>query len=99
MRTVNDVINSHIGYRRSRNRQRRDFIQRVKSVPCADCGASYPPYVMDFDHVSGKKIDKISDMTASSIEKIQAEIAKCEVVCANCHRERTYRRGLTTARK
>lgn len=40
------------------------------------------------------KEDKVSTMIANhlSVEKIMEEINKCDVVCANCHRERTQQR-------
>lgn len=67
-----------------------------KDVPCADCGNRYPFFVMDFDHVFGEKRDTISAMAhtkqvAKSV--LLAEIEKCEVVCSNCHRIRTYNRN------
>ena len=66
-------------------------INTAKSVPCMDCGVSYPPYVMDFDHRDPSlKTTNVSRMKTRSIELIQEEIAKCDVVCANCHRERTH---------
>lgn len=66
----------------------------AKNKPCADCGEKYPPYVMDFDHLPGApKVANVAAMPGAWSEKtILAEIAKCEVVCANCHRERTYQR-------
>jgi hypothetical protein len=66
----------------------------AKNRPCADCGRSYPPYVMDFDHVRGEKVANVSVLVAggASRRRVLAEIAKCEVVCANCHRERTHGR-------
>lgn len=72
--------------RRLRRKKTRDD---AKSVPCADCGIQYPPYVMDFDHVRGEKI-AAPGLLYTQVEAFQIEIAKCEVVCANCHRERTY---------
>jgi hypothetical protein len=58
-----------------------------------DCGIRYPTYVMDFDHIAGKKRTHIAAMRGNfAWDQIAAEIAKCEVVCANCHRERTFRR-------
>ncbi len=61
--------------------------------PCADCGRTYPPYVMEWHHLPGteKKL-VLGDVRGSSHGKkrILAEIAKCELVCANCHRERTF---------
>jgi len=65
-----------------------------KDVSCADCGRRYPPYVMDFDHVRGKKAMNVARMVNQrrSLKKIREEIAKCEVVCSNCHRIRTWTR-------
>lgn len=67
---------------------------RAKEKPCADCGIQYPHYVMDFDHVSGSKVANVSDLISSGVpaRKIVTEIEKCEVVCANCHRIRTWSR-------
>lgn len=50
---------------------------------------------MDFDHVSGQKKFNLSAAANKmrSLMAVEDEIAKCEVVCANCHRERTYRRS------
>lgn len=57
-----------------------------------DCEVSYPSYVMDFDHVRGIKFKEISQMcrAAFRIEKIPEEIEKCDLVCSNCHRVRTF---------
>ena len=63
------------------------------STPCADCGEQYPHYVMDFDHVRGKKLKDVADMPGGyGWAKIEKEIAKCDVVCSNCHRQRTWER-------
>lgn len=72
-----------------------DWLSEMKNAPCSDCGKKYPPYAMDFDHVRGEKIHNISNLvnSASTIEQIKVEIEKCELVCANCHRIRTYKRG------
>ena len=81
---------------RDRDRRLDELINSYKAQPCADCGESYPPYVMDFDHGDGAdKEEKISTMRRRrmAFAKIIAEIEKCEVVCANCHRERTNRRS------
>lgn len=50
---------------------------------------------MDFDHLDpSSKLANISQMVIKNreIAEILAEAKKCEVVCANCHRERTHRR-------
>lgn len=72
----------------------RAYIREAKDRPCADCSIRYPWYVMDFDHVRGKKVSDISRMVArrATLAAVKAEVAKCEVVCSNCHRARTYER-------
>lgn len=77
-----------------RNKERINEIRR--STPCTDCGLSWPHYVMDFDHVQGGKIGNVMVMVnkGESWRRLEAEIAKCELVCANCHRKRTYERLL-----
>ena len=72
----------------------RSVINKLKHVPCIDCHVLFPPECMDFDHVRGEKLFNISIGvgTRKGIKTILAEIAKCEVVCANCHRIRTQRR-------
>jgi hypothetical protein len=75
-----------------RNKQLDNLINSYKSKPCADCGIQYPPYVMDFDHKEQDiKLNTISYMRRHKMafKLIEEEIAKCEVVCSNCHRERT----------
>jgi len=75
-------------------RRNIDLINNIKSNPCADCGVSYHTAVMDFDHVRGVKVGNISTMawTPVNIKILQEELAKCEVVCSNCHRLRTVHR-------
>lgn len=70
----------------------RDYIRAAKNVPCMDCGVIYPYYVMDFDHRGDKEFDiSLAVGRGMSLQRIQLEIDKCDVVCANCHRERTHR--------
>jgi len=48
---------------------------------------------MQWDHLPQfKKIRDISEFSNSSEEEILSEIAKCELVCTNCHTIRTFRR-------
>lgn len=71
----------------------REVIQVYKSEPCADCFNTFPFYVMEFDHVRGKKAFCITAAAAFvGWDKFWAEIDKCDVVCANCHRVRTHER-------
>ncbi|MDQ3918195.1 MAG: hypothetical protein M3348_06925 [Acidobacteriota bacterium] len=69
------------------------MIRSAKSRPCADCGIQYPYYVMDFDHRDGAtKSFMLSEVARATAKSLLREIDKCDVVCANCHRERTHRR-------
>lgn len=74
----------------------REILRGVKDVPCMDCGIKYPYYVMDLDHRDSgtKECNPAKLVTMGSISKLLVEIAKCDVVCANCHRQRTHNRGL-----
>jgi len=74
----------------------QQIVRTAKDCPCKDCGERYPPYVMDFDHREGEtKLFNIADRGSRSwmsVADLENEIAKCDVVCANCHRERTHQR-------
>lgn len=74
----------------ARRRELVSFVKALKDKPCVDCGGSFPSICMDFDHVRGEKRYEISRMTRITVSKelILEEIAKCELVCANCHRLR-----------
>lgn len=78
--------------RKIRIENTKKYIRELKeSTPCKDCSKKYPYYVMDFDHQHSKEflISKATD-EGISLEKIKKEIDKCEIVCANCHRIRTF---------
>ena len=87
----------------TRRLARRTYIQEKKNVPCADCGQSFPPFVMDFDHVPerGRRSFEISRWASGNgkHDLIDAELTKCDVVCANCHRFRTASRAAQQPRK
>jgi hypothetical protein len=72
---------------------REQLFVYLSSHPCVDCGNT-DIRVLEFDHVRGKKLGNISRMIGDgfSWKTIEAEIAKCEVRCANCHRIKTYER-------
>jgi pterin-4a-carbinolamine dehydratase len=70
----------------------RHFIESIKeAAACADCHHHYPACAMDFDHVHGNKVSTIGRMIILnySFDELVDEIAKCEIVCSNCHRVRT----------
>ena len=61
---------------------------------CTDCGGVFPPEAMQWDHLPGSiKLGEISAKIRQwSRRLIFEELAKCELVCANCHAIRTYKR-------
>ena len=79
---------------RSNGRRSRARVAEIKAERgCTDCGEA-DPIVLDFDHLSDKEINvSMAIGQGWSDARIDAEIAKCEVVCANCHRRRTHRRS------
>lgn len=70
----------------------RAFLYELKNRPCMDCGRSFPPYVMQFDHARGVKVFTIGQQAKRSLVALAREVAKCDVVCANCHFIRTHER-------
>lgn len=79
---------------RKRNRARISAIKVERG--CADCGYNARPEALDFDHLPGQRKDKlVSKLIGNSWDRIEREIAKCEVVCANCHRIRTADRKVS----
>jgi hypothetical protein len=96
--------NKRLRVPRSRTRSKKAKLDRIlalkeittkaKAVPCKDCGKSYNYYVMDFDHLEPTHkeytISKMVQDGKCTDQELLDEIAKCEVVCANCHRERTH---------
>lgn len=71
----------------------RKFIWNYKLThPCIDCGNTNP-IVLEFDHIDGtSKENNVCTMVGNGykLERIVAEIEKCVVRCANCHRIKTY---------
>ena len=79
----------------SRRAERRGYARRkiyelLKSSACVDCDEKHPA-CLEFDHVRGEKKMAVSSLVKHgySWKSIQAEIEKCEIRCANCHRKRT----------
>ena len=81
---------------RAWERGRNEWLLSLKNGrPCTDCGKVFPPQVMQWDHLPGTpKLGEIStEFRGRSRDAILQEIAKCELVCANCHAIRTFRRA------
>ena len=71
-----------------RERNLRYMIEYLKNNPCVDCGED-DIEVLEFDHIIPLQGQRVTNMNACSIERLQEEIDKCEVRCANCHTRRT----------
>lgn len=67
------------------------LLSYFESHPCIECGEA-DPVVLEFDHLGDKTFNIGSGIAYRNWASILEEIAKCEVVCANCHRRRTARR-------
>lgn len=83
-------------HRRTNQAAATALIRKAKDKPCADCGARYPYYVMQFDHLPGESKNftiGAAGRIKLAVHRIAAEIRRCDVVCANCHAERTHQRG------
>ena len=74
-----------------REERTKFLLEYFAAHPCADCGES-DPVVLEFDHLGDKLFDIGTALPCNNWESILAEMLKCEVVCANCHRRRTKRR-------
>jgi hypothetical protein len=75
---------------RKRSASQRRFLASVKlTAGCIDCGYAGSAYALDFDHVRGSKEFALSWSNRTWL-RIAAELEKCDVRCANCHRIRTH---------
>ena len=65
----------------------------LAGAACADCGRR-DPVVFEFDHVESKRAG-VAELVRSAAGRgrLLEEIARCEIVCANCHRRRTAARA------
>ena len=94
----NDRYKNNSGYREkalARKTKRRETIKKflfdyLQTHHCVDCPES-DPRCLEFDHVRGEKEFHLADATQilPSLERIQKELDKCDVRCANCHRKKT----------
>lgn len=71
---------------------RQKFLEILMISKCTDCGND-DIRVLEFDHLADKR-ENVTKLISYgySWDSIQKEIAKCEVVCCNCHRIRTIER-------
>jgi hypothetical protein len=77
----------------------REWLIAQKDGPCIDCGGRFHHQAMHFDHRHPDLKDFIvSSASLRPRELVIAEIAKCDLICANCHAVRTWmRRNYTSS--
>ena len=91
---------THPDYQKQKNRtqyfRNYDYLVELKSTtPCKDCGVQFPHYVMEFDHRPEEvKLNTVAALARGSTRILKEEVAKCDIVCANCHSARTYFRRM-----
>ena len=75
---------------------RKVVIELKLDQACADCGVVYPHWILQFDHRTGtvKKFQLGDTGSIGSVKVLLEEADKCDIVCANCHFNRTYHRNL-----
>ena len=78
--------------KRQRSHEKRELLLALRDRPCMDCGERPPRYVMQFDHrdPSQKRFEVASSWCRSDISVLR-EALKCDIVCPNCHRHRSFK--------
>ncbi len=75
--------------KRRRYAEQKSLLDTIKlERGCVDCGYKDNPAALDFDHLYDKRFNISWKYGQVSDETMLAEVAKCEVRCANCHRIR-----------
>lgn len=88
--------NEKARWRKSQNVRRLAFKILLATLkegkPCKDCELFYPAYVMQFDHIFGRKEFSVGKWLSQSgnAELLKDELDKCDIVCSNCHAIRSY---------
>lgn len=77
-----------------RVQEKRTLVRELKKAPCVDCNGVFPTDVMEYDHLRDKvrDVSKLAGSSRCGVKQVLDEIAKCDLVCANCHRIRSLRR-------
>lgn len=72
------------------HREKKAILDKARSGGCVRCGESHPS-CLDFHHRDRATKDAdIATMRRFGLSRLVDEIAKCDVLCANCHRKFHY---------
>ncbi len=78
---------------RTAKRERKLQLVALKGGHCVDCGFAGHVAALEFDHRDpSTKVTEITTLLGHKWETIMAEVEKCDLVCSNCHRIRTWNR-------
>lgn len=85
------MVNTKARRKRQIDDKKRRLFELLCKSECAICGED-DPLVLEFDHLFGKTAD-ISTLIRStcSWKKLKREMAKCQILCSNCHKRKTHR--------
>lgn len=79
---------------RSKEQRKRNYawLCEQKSAPCVDCNLTWPPYVMEYHHRDPtEKLGAVATLLINAgRQRVIDEIAKCDLLCSNCHRIREH---------
>ena len=83
----------HLAKSKEARQKKLAYVNDLKAGPCTDCGGRFHYSAMDFDHIGPDKVADIAWLINNrSWKALLDEIEKCELVCSNCHRVRTWTR-------
>ena len=81
--------------KREVSRRQARMLDRIRDVPCMDCGRWFPPWPWTSTIDPRSKQSAVTRLVGrASTARILDEVAACDIVCANCHRLRTFHRRL-----
>jgi hypothetical protein len=86
------IANAAARNAREHERRTQYLLDFLATHPCVDCGEA-DPIVLEFDHLNDKLFNISAGIRDRAWAAVLEEMAKCEVVCANCRRRRSAARG------
>jgi len=87
-RTDEKSVRHRTTQRIRRNERKKYFVDKMGDK-CQDCGESFPLCCYDFHHLDERtKLFEIAPGLDRKIETLEDEVAKCILLCSNCHRVR-----------
>jgi hypothetical protein len=96
-RMVGDGIHAVVGGTEGKRKRNVNYVKRrkIEIGECTDCGLKCDEFTwpaFQWDHLlQNTKVEALSKMCKwASLEELNEEIAKCELVCAACHALRTH---------